>query len=206
VASLRPEEIDADPAAANLRFTPCEIQVVTIADHVWNELEHDIVYKTPHGHPTDVQKVLLKALRAQLNLVGETVVQLMDATDQQRVEASAPIESPDDLRRALDARTNRQLVGDFDGLLDLLSGVLREVTRTALHRLPLSRSDLDAAVPILEQAGQNAPPERLGLVIGALWRLYGEEFTEIVKARPGRPNAVGRLVRALDKATKEGKI
>lgn len=206
VACLRMEDVDADPMAANLRWTPCEIQVVTIADHIWNELEHDIVYKTPHGGPTEVQKAWLKTLRDQLNLVGGTVVKLMDATDQQRAEVSAPIESPEDLRRALEARTERRLAGDFDGLLDLLSGVLREVTATELHRLPLSSADLDGAASLLERIGQDAPSERLGLVIGALWPLYGVEFTEIVKAWPGRPGPVSRLVRALDRAAKDGKI
>jgi len=65
VAVLHVEDIDADPAVTNLRFIPCEIQIVTVGDHIWNELEHDIVYKTPHGRPTDVQKALLKALRGQ---------------------------------------------------------------------------------------------------------------------------------------------
>lgn len=206
VAALRPEDIDADPTAENLRFTPCEIQVVTISDHIWNELEHDIRYKTPHGRPSEVQGVLLETLRRQLSLVGGTVVQLMDATDQQRANASAPIESPEDLRRALEVRTGRTLVGDFEGLLDLLSVVLRELTRTELDHLPLSSRDLDAAVSLLERAGQSAPPERLGLVIGALWPLYGIDFMEIVKGWPGRPGPVSRLVRALDKAGREGKI
>jgi ppGpp synthetase/RelA/SpoT-type nucleotidyltranferase len=62
VATLRDEQVDSDPALANLRFVPCEIQVVTIADHIWNELEHDIKYKTPHGQPNDVQLAHLRNL------------------------------------------------------------------------------------------------------------------------------------------------
>lgn len=130
----------------------------------------------------------------------------MDATDQQRAEASAPIESPDDLRRALEGRSGRQLAGDFEVLLDLLTAVLREVTKTTLQGLPLSGTDLDAARDLLERAGQSAEPEHLSLVVGALWRLYGDAFIEIVKVWPGRPGRLSRLVRALDKATNEGKI
>jgi len=206
VASLRPEDVDADPFAANLRYTPCEIQIVTIADHIWNELEHDIVYKTPHGRPTDVQTSLLSALRGQLNAVAGVVLQLMDATDGQRAEAAAPIESPYDLRRALEARCARRIVGDFDGLLDLLSGVLREVTKKQLHDLPLSRSDLDAARERLERIGQKPASDGLDVIIVALWPLYGAEFADIVKEWPGRPGPIARLIRALDKATNEGRL
>jgi len=191
---------------ANLRFTSCEIQIVTIADHIWNEAEHDIAYKTPHGQPTAVQQALLKTLRGQLNLVRGTVDQLMDATDQQRVEASAPIDSPEDLRRALEVRSARRLVGDFEGLLDLLLGVLRDVTRAELHHLPLSTGHLDAAKILLERVGQSASSEDLSLIVSALWQLYGMEFVEIVKGWPGRPGPLSRVVRALDKAGKDGKI
>lgn len=86
VVSLRVEDIDADPGATNLRNVPCEVQVATIPDHIWNEIERDIIYKTPHGRPTDVQRVLLQTLRGELNMVRETVDKLMKATDAQRAK------------------------------------------------------------------------------------------------------------------------
>jgi len=206
VVYLKVEDTDADLGVENLRFTLCEIQIATLGDPIWNELNHDIVYKTPHGEPNDHQTGLLSSLRAQLNDVGGTVVELMEATDRQRAAASAAIESPDELRRALESRARRRLVGNFEELLDLLRRVLREVTAIELYRLPLSAADFEAADRLLNRVGESGGPERLGLVIAALWPLYGEEFFEIVERRLGRPSSLARTVRALNRAVQEGRL
>ena len=206
VITLRDEQIENDPALANLRDVPCEVQVVTIGDHIWNELEHDIIYKTPNGKPTAVQDTLLETLRTQLNGVGDSVKRLMDATDKQREENDAPIESPEDLRHGLRTRSGVALVGDFDRLLQLLSAVLREVTPAVLHKLPLGSSELTSAGALLTSAGSQVVANDLALVVAALWPQYGADFLEVVKSWRGKPGPLSRIVRALDKATLEGKI
>lgn len=206
VVNLRDEQIENDPALANLRGVPCEVQVVIIGDHIWNELEHDIIYKTPHGQPTDVQDALLKTLRTHLNGVGDSVKRLMEATDKQREENDAPIESPEDLRHGLRLRCGIALVGDFDRLLQLLSAVLREVTPTVLHNLPLNARDLASAQSLLVTAGNPVASDDLALVVAALWHQYGADFLEVVRSWPGKPGPLSRIVRALDKVASEGKI
>lgn len=206
VVTLRDEQIESDPALANLRGVPCEIQVVTIGDHIWNELEHDITYKTPHGRPTSEQNAYLKMLRTQLDGVRESVNDLMEATDKQRAENLALIESPEDLHHALKVRCGRGLVGDFDRLLQLLSGVLREVTPAALHKLPLADEDLNGAQELLEKAGQLTGANDLALVVAALWRLYGRDFVEVVRSWRGKPGPLSKLVRTMDKAATKAKI
>jgi len=206
VVSLRDEQIGSDPALANLRDVPCEIQVVTIADHVWNELEHDIKYKTPSGRPSAEQDALLKALRGQLNVVRSTVEQLMDATERQREANLAVIESPDDLRQALKARTARTFAGDLGRLLDLLTETLREVTRAELDKLPLQAGDLAAAADRLRNAGLTVSEHDAGIVVSALWPAYGEDFIDVVGSWRGKRGPVARLVRALDEAKKRGRI
>ena len=184
-----------DPALANLRDVHCENQVVTIPDHVWNELEHDIKYKTPSGRPSPEQDALLKTLRGQLNLVRSTVEQLMAATDRQREANLAAIESPEDLRQALKARTTRSFTGDLGRLLDLLSETLRDVTRAELDKLPLDSADLSSAADRLRSAESVLAETDAGIVVAALWPSYAEDFVEVVAS--WQPRTVGETWRDL---------
>jgi ppGpp synthetase/RelA/SpoT-type nucleotidyltranferase len=58
---------------------PCEVQVCTLTAHLWNELEHDIVYKQD-GEATPPQKELLFALRGALDLSGLLAGRLVERT------------------------------------------------------------------------------------------------------------------------------
>jgi ppGpp synthetase/RelA/SpoT-type nucleotidyltranferase len=126
---------DVDDALADLRRLPCEVQLCTVTQHVWNELEHDIIYKQPDGQPDAGQRELLASLHAELALAASTVERLMTRSDQRRAENEAPITSPEDLRRWAEQRYNATMTGDFGALLRLLSLLLRELTGAALDRL-----------------------------------------------------------------------
>src|SRR5216683_3012326 len=128
VVTLRDEMLSSDNSLVNLNGVFCEIQVVTLGDHIWNELEHDIRYKPPSGEPNAEQTGLLAVLRDQLNGVRTTVEHLMDATERQRLASLSVIDSPDDLSDVLKSRAGRRLHGDFGRLLDLLTGTLPSVT------------------------------------------------------------------------------
>ena len=179
---------------------------MTLGDHVWNELEHDIIYKTPLGRPTEAQDALLKTLRTQLDGIRETVNRLMDATERQRAENLAVIEFPEDLRQALRVCSGRTFVGDFARMLKLLGAVLREVTPAELHKLPLESVELDYGQARIATAGMSVTAEDLTIVVGALWPLHGPDFVEVVKTWPGKPGQITRVVRALNEAQEQGKL
>jgi ppGpp synthetase/RelA/SpoT-type nucleotidyltranferase len=61
VVGLSPEML-SEHVNTNLHEVLCEVQVVLFTHHVWNELEHNIGYKTPHGKPSSEQKSLLSQL------------------------------------------------------------------------------------------------------------------------------------------------
>jgi ppGpp synthetase/RelA/SpoT-type nucleotidyltranferase len=61
--TLPDDVIAADPALTNVDGVFCEVQITTLADHIWSELEHDIEYKKPAGEPSEAQQALLQALR-----------------------------------------------------------------------------------------------------------------------------------------------
>ena len=205
VVTLRDDILASDPNLLNLGEVCCEVQVVTIGDHIWNELQHDILYKTPSGLPSREQASLLKVLRDQLNGVRTSVDALMEATERQRASKRTAIESPEDLSDALKSRTGRRLYGDLDQLRKLLAGALKELTRAELDKLPLDAGQLDEAARRLHTAGAQ-DEDGVALVISALWPNYGPDFLEIAKGWRGRPGRVSRLLQTLAEAGKEGRI
>jgi ppGpp synthetase/RelA/SpoT-type nucleotidyltranferase len=200
VVALRDETLSADPALANLRAALCEVQIVTLLDHVWNEPEHDIRYKTPHGQPTPEQSELLAALREQLNVVTPTVRRLMAATERQVAESLTVIDSPEELRRLLEARHGRAMTGDFGRLLALLVGVLRDVTRVEIDSLPLTPSHFDAnreKCAAAASAARLATYDDVLLAAYLLWVDYSRDVSDVVRSWRGRPCPLARLVSSL---------
>lgn len=205
VVLLRDEVLASDPSFLNLVGVYCEVQVVTIGDHIWNELQHDILYKTPTGMASSEQVAFLATLRDQLNSVRSSVHRLMEATERQRESKLTTIESPEDLSEALRSRTGRRLRGDFSGLLRLLKAALTTLTRADLDRLPLDVEDLEGASNRLHSA-TIGDADDIALVISALWPLYGRDFSEIAHSWRGRPGPVARIVLVLESAQGKGSI
>jgi hypothetical protein len=198
VVYIRAEDLASDPLLDNLGELPCEIQVVTLADHIWAELEHDIQYKTPSGSPSDEQKALLGALRSELDPVLRTVEKLMDATEKQRVVNLAIIDSGRDLEEALFHQTEVRFEGDFEKLLVLLTEALPEVSRSDLDKLPLSPVELDRARDKLSEAGLTVGDNAVEVVVAALWDPYGSDFLDTVGSWLGRPGSLKKAVIALN--------
>ena len=207
VVALRDEMMEGDPRLSNLQGVHCEVQVVTLANHIWNELEHDIVYKTPTGQPSSEQTGLLQTLRDQMTVIEKSVARLMEATERQRASNLASIESPQDLQQALKVRCARTIKGDFERLLELLVGAMSDVTPANLAKLPLSGNDLDAAVmKAANLEGGNMKGDEVEAVIVALWDMFGKEFVDIVDHWRGPRNRIRRLVHALNDATESGTL
>lgn len=75
-----PKEDLTSANLSNLEGVVCEVQVCSLLAHVWNEIEHDIVYKQFSGTPGDTEVNLLKALGNE-TLAGDAVIsELIKAT------------------------------------------------------------------------------------------------------------------------------
>lgn len=75
--SLKPE--DLEEPNDNLEGLTCEIQVCSMLAHVWNELEHDLVYKPTTGDLSTRERESLSIL-GNITLSGDLVIkQLFDA-------------------------------------------------------------------------------------------------------------------------------
>ena len=74
---LKPEDLQAEND--NLEGITCEIQVCSLLAHVWNELEHDLLYKPTTGSLSQREKDSLDIL-AKMATSGDTVIkQLFEA-------------------------------------------------------------------------------------------------------------------------------
>ncbi|MBO6936779.1 MAG: RelA/SpoT domain-containing protein [Deltaproteobacteria bacterium] len=198
VVTLTPDDLETDPRLSNLTGVMCEIQVVSLGDHIWNELNHDIKYKTPDGRPSEAQEALLGALRRQLDAVRGTVDQLAEATDRRREENLSLISTAEDLQHGLRVRTGRMMRGDLGRLLELLeSSVEGEITLAKLDELGVDSDALDRGKQALQSVSHPATDTDPVLVVGALWNELGPAFYDTVCAWRGKPGAVSRAVRAL---------
>jgi ppGpp synthetase/RelA/SpoT-type nucleotidyltranferase len=148
---------ETEPNPTYIRHLPCEIQICTIVEHVWNELEHDIRYKQPGGRPDANQIELLSSLRAELDLCARTSKRLMQRTEERTRSNNEPITGSHELRRYLEGRLNCRIAGAFDDMFALLSRLLDSITPRSLDSLfevgqpraaaeaQQSRTDLDCA-------------------------------------------------------------
>ena len=208
VVTLPSSMIRTDPSfLENLAGVWCEVQVVTLADHVWNELEHDIVYKTPDGSASREQTALLGSLRSEIEAVCSTVRRIVDATARRKAENRAAIDSPVDLSAVLSERAGRRLSGSHSDLLRLLTGTLTEVTPAQLEALPLTGPDLEAAHQRLTTAGVAVGGAGdVGLVVAALWAGLGPDFLEVAAHWTGRPGPMAQLLRRIESAELAGRM
>ena len=71
---------DLAPPNDNLSSTSCEVQVSSLLAHVWNEIEHDLVYKVLTGQPSQAEYDSLQALGHSIRAGDVQVAQLGGAT------------------------------------------------------------------------------------------------------------------------------
>jgi ppGpp synthetase/RelA/SpoT-type nucleotidyltranferase len=69
---------------ANLRGVSCEVQVCSLLAHVWNEIEHELVYKCAHGDVSAEERQLLADL-GRITREGDAVLNDLLAANSRRV-------------------------------------------------------------------------------------------------------------------------
>jgi ppGpp synthetase/RelA/SpoT-type nucleotidyltranferase len=198
VATLRDDDLRGE--LRNLAGVHCEIQVTTIIDHIWNEPEHDIRYKSATGLPSAEQSAFLRSLRAQLDGVVDTVTALTEATNEEIARKEAPLQAADELRRALETMHGRALSGDFSRLFDILIKTHRSISRALLEAVKLNHSDYDAARAelVLLTAPAPQPVDDVGVFLVALWPKYGPDILEIVSGWADPSPTITRLIELLN--------
>ncbi len=174
-----------------------ELQVTTLAHHLWNELNHDIRYKQVGGEPDEAQHELLDSLAAEVHLVLETAGRLMARTNERIRKNEEPITGPAELRVHLEGREKDRcpLSGDFQGLFDLLNALVDPLTPAWLdtgfkHGMrPYPSGQLSKELD--PEAGQGEVGQ---LLISLLPSIDAEAVIEVVRAI-GAPTSFHQFAR-----------
>lgn len=115
----------------SIRGAICEIQVTTVAAHLFNELEHDTTYKEHGQTPSESEKNLLERIRHLVVVADEEVRDLMHAHERTRRDQQL-IDSPEALRFVLEHEVGRPLNGEFSRLHQMLEIAVNELTQDAV--------------------------------------------------------------------------
>lgn len=171
-----------------LRHLPCEIQICTIVEHVWNELEHDIKYKQPQGRPDHGQDELLISLRAELDLCARTAGRLMLRTAARAKQNEEQMEGSQDLRRYLEGRFVKRVDGPFEELWDFLNRLMANITPRALDAVFEQGHALTVATSLRDKLDVDHAHREVGLAVVMLLPSFPlQDVQEVISSNSSRP-------------------
>lgn len=170
----------------------CEVQVTTVAAHLFNELEHDITYKHHGRAPSEDEKDVLQRVRRLGEVLDEQVGALVLKREAAR-RAQEAITTAEALRFILEHDVGRPLNGDFYRLHQMLDSTVSTLTRDAIVALGgqpaeiLQRGQATAA-----QLGIGDPDDVTCFVLG-LEDLRGD-FVWLASSWRGRRTPLRRAI------------
>lgn len=112
----------------------CEIQVTTLAAHLFNELEHDVTYKDHGQKPSEEEQRILEEILWATNLSDRASDRLLAAHDRTTRDNDI-LNDAESLRFALERAAGRPLAGDFVRLHRMLEGTLDQLSIATLRSL-----------------------------------------------------------------------
>jgi ppGpp synthetase/RelA/SpoT-type nucleotidyltranferase len=136
VASDNPDDV-------SIRDAICEIQITTLAAHLFNELEHDITYKQHDGQCASVSERRILKQILHLTRVSDHLVDDLMLAHRQTTTNHGVLRDPESLRFALEHEAGRPLAGDFVRLYRMLEGVVDPLNMVTLGSLGKVTNVLD---------------------------------------------------------------
>lgn|GEM_PF-2160754 len=174
----------------------CEVQVTTLAAHLFNELEHDLIYKEPDGAgASDAEHEHLNQLFGVLQQ-ADRIASKLHSERKRAMAHSELLESAEQLQAALEGSIGRQLDGDLEALYAILSSVLRDLTLPVLEAFGRADDVLAKGRQALEKLG--LPDQENAFAY--LWGLRANEqfrpLLSIIEEQSGDAfGAMGELLR-----------
>jgi hypothetical protein len=179
----------------SLRGALCEVQITSLASHVFNELEHDIGYKDHECAPTDAERAALTEVMYAARLLDPAVERLLETRAESVQHQTVPLKDAEELRFALEHGAGRPLHGEFARLFRMLDAAVQPLTAGAL-------AQLGSADELLERGARHA--ERLGLgltktddvvhVALAVFEKYSSEIEQFVREQRGPSTLLKKAV------------
>lgn len=187
--------LDGPEVELSLQGAICEVQLTSIARHVFNELSHDIDYKhrgvTPGG---DVQRHLRDVLNATQRL--DTMIERLAGARAHELESSQRvIDDSEDLRFVLERLLNRPVRGEVGKLFRLLSAVVTPLTALSIASLDVPGALARGGRAIAEPSGSidEEHDDVIGIALGLMDR-YGETFRELASLWRGPATVLKRAI------------
>lgn len=181
-------ELDATFERSSIRGTIVEVQVTSVASHVFNELEHDIRYKTHGVEPTAEVLACVDDLQHASRLLDRVVERLLDTRSSSREDAETVLEEPEELRHALERVLGRPMSGDFTRLHRLLGSVLTRLTLVSLQKL----GDVGQLIE-RGKTSYHSDDDVVGYVVSLLGE-FGGEFRAMAKSWRGPTTELKRAI------------
>lgn len=186
-----------DAPDATVDETICELQIVTSAAHLFNEIEHDIIYKDRDEglKPDDHERQLVDELRGVARIADRLVGELLKLRARRRHEGATVIDSIEALRFTLSNQAGRQIQGPELGLLlSLLNQLISPLTPAAVRAL----GEIDKLIyagRLRLNGATTGYPETILYAVGLTER-FEPEIRATVKSWAGPHTAMRRALTA----------
>lgn len=177
----------------SIRGSICEIQIATVAAHLFNELEHDITYKKRGHAVTESENRMLANVERACKLADHVVEQLLDERVRGRTRL-VPLSDPPELRLALEQAVGRPLTGDFARLFKMLDTVVDPLTAAALEQLGKPKEIL--ARGEVEAGSLGIPADDVTAFVLGILRDYEAEFSLIAAQWRGPKTVLARAIQS----------
>lgn len=191
---VREGEASASPDIA-VEGAICEVQVVTVAAHLFNEIEHDIAYKEKDEglEANEDERQLLDEIRGVARVADRLVTALTAGRLQRKRDANHVIRDAEELRFVLWADAQRPLQGgDVGRLLKLLEQLMAPVTPRAIAELGTVEALIDAG---RRQLGEQADDfDEVSLYTVGLFQHFSDEMPQAVRTWRGPRTAMRRAI------------
>lgn len=171
----------------------CEVQVCNIVAHVFNEFEHDILYKFKRATPSVKTRQALEAVRQKTRGMEEAVAELMKRHKRDVQEQGMEINDAQELRQGLEGVLGKSLTGEFELLFFLVRSFFTPLT---VHNLRVAVANARGRVHA-EVLGLHEPDD--ATVLALAWaETRRDELPDVLEAwTESHPEAPGAMVDAL---------
>ena len=175
----------------SIRDAICEVQVTSIASHVFNELEHDIRYKMKGVEPGDRVTRNLEDLQHASRLLDNVVERLHDERAREIDRSKQTIDDAETLRFVIERILERPVTGEIEKLFRLLSSLIGRLTAREVEKLDLQQTSNRGAA---RRAARGYPPDEVLEIVLGLLDTVPDELRAIASSWRGPSTPLKRAI------------
>jgi hypothetical protein len=187
-------EIGVEEERASLRGTVCEVQVTTLAAHVFNELEHDIRYKTHGIEIGELEEETLVDLKGAARLLDRSAERLLIEHGQTIIRTKRQLKEASELQFVFEQSVGHKLHGDFERLFRFFRSSVQPFTAASLDAFG-TPADLLAQGGQLAEKAKWLDADDVAKIVMAMYETHVTELEAFVRGR-GRPGSFKYAVEA----------